>query len=208
MKSFWRFIEGEWARNIANRVSTPSDRKVQQSIDYESLYMVCRVHESLASKGYSSITPTEPLSHIINVPALHMETKAMPFKQQKAWKSSTKPDINANSYEVKILTACFPYLQVYVDEHVREGLNFMAKTMHDTLKKAHDPTYAAMAAAAAFGERNKNGFLCSAPSQALSMIGRAGLAQLVRPHIGFSLRVGPSSVNHPHAGTLKLRQVM
>ena len=83
MKSFWKIIEGEWARNIANRVSTPTDRKVQQSLDYENLYTACRMRELLLSKGYSKSCPSGPLSHTINMPALRMETKAVPFNRQK-----------------------------------------------------------------------------------------------------------------------------
>ena len=83
MKSFWRLIEGDWARNIANRLSTPKERKQQNSLDYDRIYTVCRMRELLVAKGHDRVAPEGPLSHHVNYSALLMETGAMPFMQQK-----------------------------------------------------------------------------------------------------------------------------
>jgi len=77
----------------------------------------------------------------------------------------------------------------------------MARAIHSTLTSAGDTTVPAMAMASALRADTVNSMTsASLASRAPSAIGRAGLAELISPQVGFSLRVAPSSINHPQAG--------
>ena len=81
MNSFWKLIEGNWARNLVNNISLPKERSVKNALDYDRLYKLCRMHEMLSSRG-NGVTP---LSHQVNFQTLIMEARSMPFKQQRAY---------------------------------------------------------------------------------------------------------------------------
>lgn len=65
-----------------------------------------------------------------------------------------------------------------MDRHVREGLEFMAKAMHETLQKSGDPVVPAVMIATAAGSHEASS-ACSPSSISSGAIGRAGLAGAV-----------------------------
>lgn len=55
MNAFWRLVEGNWARNLANNLSMPKERKAQHKLDYERLFTVCRLRELMVASPQAPV---------------------------------------------------------------------------------------------------------------------------------------------------------
>ncbi len=52
MKTFWRLIEGAWARNLVNNLAMPRERAVQNAADYEKLFTLCKIRAWKRASAY------------------------------------------------------------------------------------------------------------------------------------------------------------
>ncbi|GAX79643.1 hypothetical protein CEUSTIGMA_g7084.t1 [Chlamydomonas eustigma] len=176
MKSFWKFIEGEWAKNLANRLSIPKERSVQNALDYERLFIACKQNEALHARAASLR---------INLNGISKQSIA------DAWRL-----INHQSLVMEARATSFPQQKKYVDHHIHSSLHHMALAMHQSLQKEGDLLEAAGRLLQVSNTADPD-HKSTQPGRHISL---QQLSQLIRHSLGFSLRVAPSKIDHPDAG--------
>ena len=56
--SWWRRLtEGRWAQNLVNSVAVPRDRRLQESLDLQHLYLCARLYAEGAASASAAGTP-------------------------------------------------------------------------------------------------------------------------------------------------------
>jgi len=185
MASFWRkIVEGRWAINMANLVAVPRERRLQERLDMQKLFVLLQMHQ--ATSGGKD--PAK-LQHLL-------------LQAQTAPADGTRRG---------------------VDAAVRAQLLHMAAAVHEALNQLGEPTTAAAqlaqaagtvlptaaAAAAAPGssgssnprpQEQQPSSSTSTSSSSEHLPTPSGFSSLLQKSLGFSLRLGPSSIPHPEAG--------
>ncbi|KAG1676909.1 hypothetical protein FOA52_014785 [Chlamydomonas sp. UWO 241] len=202
-RAFWRLVEGTWARNLANNLSMPRERRQQQHMDYERMFTLCRLHDMLVAQG----------GH----PVAQAAVRAATLQQTK------QPAVNFTELVIEAKSTPFPKQMAYVDAHVRAQLVEVAQALHGALGAAGDAAGSASrleaAADAAYKAKKGGGSSSSKAGSSVGSsggggsgssphlqgssthrLGRSDLSRLLLPKLGFSLLTGPSSVKHPAAG--------
>ena len=62
--AWWRRVtEGRWAQNLVNRVAVPRDRRIQENLDIQNIYLRARVYNESVSTA--SATGSSELHHLL-----------------------------------------------------------------------------------------------------------------------------------------------